>query len=696
MSASAVTVCCGANRWSVPRGKFAECFPYFIETLEDKDASELTLPASLSPEVFDVLVEFTRRLENGPVEPLTCRTVHCKNFLAILCHVTFLLAAQTFDGILASLVDAGKIFFPQSRRLLALDETHGSAFAECSQYLWLNEYFPRLKRSFLTLLVWISQRAIESPWFDLLPYQMFVDLADQAHPRRFGLESDVNCLILAECLVRRREIDLEKLLFLLGRLRSERRNFPERTAQFYWKLLETVSNAQAVREDDASSFQRRLFDAVFPGNIPASIDGNSNLIKDVLRYMREAVLKNAPKRLAHRRSTVRRYSTSVLLVSEKCLWEFHPYVKRYRLLCLPPANAAAKCGAIAPHDAHRLLAWTRSAGTTVIWSLDLRLPSPQHAGQYLWRNEATLNSVSGGILFPKHLGESPNPVCLFRRCGDPPPIWRLLHATTSRTIKLLLPYNRISCALHASSAEESTDSFGMYVLGTDSAGRLILRDFAIDWSGRGIAAEHDEGSALLAQIPQEFSQRHGPAFSVFNDPDRDAPLLVGSAKADKKGALLVPLLRKVKGEPAWRSIAAPIADCESGKKLEGEYDGVVRGNTLTLWHAETAPGPRFFQRRRLCVDLSKGSTCWIRWTECAESAADGLRGPPVLSSKLPYTTSTLRGEARIVCDNAVSLSSREGFWLPQQELSKQHDIARLENVDWKTDYQFVLEGTITS
>jgi hypothetical protein len=719
--------------WNFSRSQLVRYFPYFTSFIDDLegDQREIDLPHTVPAGLFDIL--------QACIVTKSTERINKWNFPYVLEAIPVLMACEGFDELLADAVDRGTIFFTSSRRKISLNEEEGELFAESAVILWkYDNYFSKLRVAFNNLLVWVSARAVHAGWFTKLPFQMIVGLP--LSQRSVGLEGDITLIVLhkfASLLDAEDRLDMERdfsvfamrtLLATLSSLRSERREFPTRTFQFYRDIVKRWSDRCGVDGSDVVNVLKRAAGAIFGEEADDDdqvlyTETSMDCARNFLEEMQKASSIYLCKGFVHQNPSPSRYSTSNLICHDDVLWEYNSYVGAYRLLSLPPVEvirdaATQRMAMVKPNEMLSLTFSRRMSSTTEpyctnVWWLDL---SVLHTGytNYKWRKVGGIENTTDEVVIPRTgrgTWQSPT-IFFYKRNGIIGSRWWLHAVEKSKSIKFDTKCKTFSAASHLVRSsdlyEEGTDertSVAVYCAGWQF-NRVIVRDYMVRFDDDLMDKDIEVTYVDYPECPREFCENcQGGFISVFDDTPNRGPLIVSSTTVGKDGVFNLNILRR-SGNPEpsyWKTITVPVtlgshlpSSAKDGR-FGGECRGRLNNNELVLWDAAGVTAQDLFKGRVLRVNLATESSRWTSWgadipfnrkltfEEIRQSLTSKM---PVVVDALPVAAQDKKKRACLIDDRAFIPSSREGFWVPKSpdEDDVTCDIETLENIKWDTDY----------
>lgn len=281
-----------------------------------------------------------------------------ENFLKILEVVDFL-QIDGADEDLALAVDNGSVFFPDYREDFKSYSEHwhpmDDLFLECSEALFdsngqFRSKFSKVKRSLADLCLFVENRLA---LYARIPKELVYYLL-WSDKRTFGLERDVFRVALTHCenngslnvlfiLIRKfgpfKTSTAKKIYDIYRRLSNEwlevsAKSFVKSECGLFYQAImndHDFDDEKRSKQEDAD----RIFDNVFE-SLSVFVNNsfiNESFLKGFFCSERSKVCKAKSSSCALGRNK----SRSTLFVDDEFrLYEYHPYVNRFRLLALPP------------------------------------------------------------------------------------------------------------------------------------------------------------------------------------------------------------------------------------------------------------------------------------------------------------------------------------------------------------------------
>ena len=717
------------NVWPFTRFQLVRHFPYFTTFVEDLSTEgeqhEIDLPPQIHPQIFDTLYRCIVAKCTGKITD--------SNFLHVLKSINFLQASDSFDQILADAIDRGTVFFRSSRVEIEISDKEGELFAESATYLWKHDYFSRTREAFINILMWISGRAVHASWFNKLPFEMIKDLVLQPC-KSVGLQGDVALIALhtLKSLLEMQDIDqnrvnseqetsasmfvsLHPLLCILSFLLCERSEFPTNTFRYYRSLIRLWSERCGVPEREIIRVLNRATRAIFnvdenDGDVfysYKSMECANEFLKE-LQYESSVYLC---KNFIQVKPSWHAYGKSYLICHDDRLWEFNPYVKLYRLLCLSPKDflgdrkVMQKISMIRPTQTLALTVQRRSKTDLrqdmVVWELDFTDIS---APNYKWKRREALVRATDDVYFPRIVHGNFLKLCpaffLFKQKIESKIYWWLHIVGKSKSIKFLSKCDSFSAALHplCSKSLDSDDScstascaVGMYLVRYQND-EMIVYDYEISFKD---SKDVDEISSIkLPECPENFNETD-KCVSVFYDNLMQGPLIVSNAFQQNDVLCLKILRRSCDDSKYWETITITIPNNVSSKRnnnknrFGGEFQGRLNDNELVIWSTVN-----FFNGRRLFINLSSKTSKWSTWgietlaeknVQLEELKKSFSLQMPIVSLALPALENE-SGKTSLIYDKVFIPSTRERFWLHKSRNNTDDcEIETLETVRWETD-----------
>ena len=717
------------NLWPFTRFQLVHHFPYFTTFVEDLSTEgqqhEIDLPPQVHPQIFDTLYRC--------IVAKCTKQITDSNFLHVLKSINFLQASDSFDQVLADAIDRGTVFFRSSRVEMEIGDEEGELFAKSATYLWKYDYFPHLREAFINLLIWISGRAVHAPWFNKLPFQMIKDLV--LIPRKsVGLLGDVTLIALhaLKSLLDVQDNDqnranferemstsmfvsLHPMLYILSSLLCERSDFPTNTFSYYRNMIRLWSERCGVQEKEVLRVLNRSTRAIFDVDESDSDSFYSytsmECAKEFLKELQYESSVYLCKNFIHVKPSWQAYGKSYLICHDDRLWEYNPYVRLYRLLCLSPKDffcgkeVTQKITLIKPTQTLALTVQRRSKTDLrhdiIVWLLDFTNIS---APNYKWKRREALVQATDDVYFPRIAHGNFLTRCpayfFFKQKIESQIYWWLHVVGKSKSIKFLSKCDSFSAALHplCSKSLDSNDSspvkgssIGMYLV-MYQYDEMTVHDYEIIFKDKDVS---EISSIKLPECPKDFNGKDMGCVSVFYDNLMQGPLIVSSV-FQQNGVFCLKVLRKSSDDGKyWDTITITIPNNVSSKRnnnrkpFGGEFKGRLNDNELVIWGAVD-----FFNGRRLFINLSSKTSKWSKWgietlteknMQLEELKKSLSQEMPIVSLALPALEYESK-KTSLISDQVLIPSTREHFWLYKSRNNTDGcEIENLETVKWETD-----------
>lgn len=668
------------KNYNLDRGFLRRYFPYYRDISSIEYSVELH--ADLDPTVFDTLLKCAMHVENQSAQLQSKKVnehfLNYQNFLNVLRAAHLLLAKYELDHYFAHEVDRRKIFFTQSTSKLKLSNAESEAFVECAKFLWNLSDLNRLKKSFLILLIWVSQRAVHSDWFHKLPVGLFDNLTTLT-TRRFGLEEDINRLVIRRLEQPIDDVDFNRFGAMVSRLQYERIN-PQKSFQIRRELVRDWSNAKSFSKDKILDLVRSSVKLTLGDEEMTLCDTNEMVLKSALKFMNEARVASVCYYAdVHLPADENRFPHSPILSVDGALIEYNEYLGLYRVLCLPEKGF---CGNqktdVYYHESSNVHAinFDASNSRVTLWSIDLKVLQ-QGVAHYAWEKTRDFDEISD-ILVPNQNAAAPHVVLLRNESLR----WRLFCLDWNESVNLdqrwsftaaaTFPIGKCAC--------------GIYLVGRDGrTEKLSVIECKL--------FKKEDGTIRCVKRELSTFDRGPILTTVFYDEDLNAPLLLSSYRSAKRKHTL--RVARMQHDGQWEFFASAFETDKSvpdDSKLNVHFSGVLRKNQLVLWNADITPKDEFFAGRYICVDLLDKKIRWRVWNATLREEKRNKQkfDPDVVRTfwnrKTPVTTTELptpRHEkpVKFVYDRAFVPSSREHFWVSSND--------KRENAEnWMSDYSF--------